>query len=185
MPLVSVALMFLPWLCIALPFIAWIVCGPMGGILSMFALAFLAGIWVVLRDTVDGVFSPYNLNQKYPRLQAILEKRRVDDWVGVLWGAPAVFSVVAGLVVFGFRCLGWLATATWKPTTVQTVWGWPAAPSEVATGLRGLDQIVWWFLTDAPLELWLIVIFPSIWSATGNLPAVIEKRLCRRQRTAI
>lgn len=91
-----------------------------------------------------------------------MEKSGVDDWVGVLYGAPAVFSVVAGLVVFGFRCLGWLATATSKPTTVQTVWGWPAAPGEVATGLRGLDQIVWWFLTDAPLELWLIVIFPSI-----------------------
>jgi hypothetical protein len=142
MSLLNVALFFLPWLLIAIPFVVWILCGPVGA-LSIFALPFLAGTWAVLRATPEGVFCPYNLSRKYPRLEALLEKRKVDDWFGVLGGAPAVFSVFAGLIVFGFRCFGWLATATWKPVSVRAVWGWPAAAGDVATGLRGLDQIVW------------------------------------------
>jgi hypothetical protein len=143
-----------------------------------------SGTWAVLRDTPDGVFCPYNLNEKHPRLEALLNKSKVDDWFGVLGGAPAVFSVVFGVAIFGVRCLGWLGTATWKRDSIQAVYKWPIAPGDVATGWVGLDQIVWWFLADAPAELWLILIFPSIWIATGILPSVIEKRLRRRQRTA-
>ena len=73
----------------------------------MFVLPFLAGTWAVLRDTAEGVFCSYNIKQKYPRLEALLEKGQVDDW---FWqsrrfsGGP--FCIVwAGCVRLSLHCL--------------------------------------------------------------------------------
>jgi hypothetical protein len=79
-------------------FIAFLIVGAalyglMGMFLSILTLVFLAGTWAVLRDTPHGVFSPYKLNQKYPRLEAVLEKSKVDDLVGAFIGAPVGLSI--------------------------------------------------------------------------------------------
>jgi hypothetical protein len=178
--LVGIALGLLQWVIMAFPLVMGILFGFVGVVFSMLALALLVGIYIVLRE---GVYSPYNVSRKYPRVEALLGEKKVDDFFGALGGAPAVFSIFGGLIIFAVRCLGWLITATWKSMTVQTVLGWPAASSEVATGLRGLDKIVWWFLADAPLELWLIVILPSIWFATASIPSAIAKRFLPRRHT--
>ena len=175
MPLVSIALRVLPWLIIAFPVVVGMLYGYGGAFFTMLALALLTSTYIVLQDTPD-IFSAYKMSQKYSRVEALLRERKVDDLFGALSGTPVALSVSGGAIFFAFHCLAWLIAGTWKPVTVQIVFGSPVTPSDVATGLRGLDKIVWWCLADAPLELWLIVIFLSIWIAMLSLPFVIAKR---------
>jgi hypothetical protein len=134
------------------------------------SVAAIVGVYVNQREA-DGILAAHRFS-KYPRLSAALFW--TDDLAGAACGAPAVFSIFGGVCVFGFRLLFWLVSATWITITLRSVWGWPTTPQEIATGLLGLDNIVWWFMTT-PLELWLIVIFPSIWFAALSLPTTIAK----------
>jgi hypothetical protein len=143
---------------------------------SALALAVIVGLYIYQREA-EGILAARKLS-KYPRLSAALF--RIDDLAGAICGAPAVFSVLGGVCVLGLRLFIWLVSANWIPITLGTLWGWPTSPQEIATGLLGLDQIVWWFMS-APLELWLIVIFPSIWFASLTLPTTLAKRVFGRR----
>jgi len=183
MPVVSIALRVLPWLIIAFPIVVGMRYGYGRAFFAMLALALLTSTYIVLQDTPD-IFSHYKMSQKYSRVEALLRERKVDDLFGVLAGGPVALSVFGGVILFAFHWVTWLIAGTWKPVTVQTIFGSPVTPGDVATGLRGLDKIVWWCLADAPLELWLIVIFPLIWIAMLSLPFVIAKRSRRRRLAA-
>jgi hypothetical protein len=105
---------------------------------------------------------------------------RVDELVAICLIAPMIPIVVGGLVITLFvRVFVWLASATWLPITVQTVWGWPSS----ATGLLGLDKIIRWLVVEAPLELWIVVIFPALWFGAYNLPAATWRVIKRTGST--
>jgi hypothetical protein len=149
----------------------------MGLFLAALALAAVVGIYIHLREK-DGILAAPKFI-KYPRLAAVLFW--TDDLAGALCGAPVIFSIFGGVCVFGFRLLFWLVSASWMTITLQSAWGRPTTPQEIATGLLGLDSIVWWFVAVAPLELWFVVIFPLVWFATLSLPTAIAKRILARR----
>jgi hypothetical protein len=106
-------------------------------------------------------------------LYSVLRDRtgeHVDELVAICLVAPMILIMVGGVGITLFaRVFVWLASATWLPITVQTVWGWPSS----ATGFLGLDKIIQWLVAEAPLELWIVVIFPALWFGAYNLPAAI------------
>lgn len=147
---------------LALPFIMGFCFGYEGAFIALLVLAAVAGIAIGLDE---GLLSPYRLQTMYPKIHSILQDTKFFDFFGALAGAPVVLSVIVGAGVLAFRCFAWLTTATWPHVTLQGVLGRPTAPNEIATGLLGLDKIIWTLVGAAPLELLLILVFPLIWFA--------------------
>ena len=103
---------------------------------------------------------------------------RAAELLAILLCAPMVLSVCCGLGgLLVIRPLIWLITATWPKGTVQSIGGWPNDTSDLATGFLGLDKISWWLFTDAPIELWLVVIIPAVWSGAYLAPFAIARLL--------
>jgi hypothetical protein len=141
------------------------------GIFGLLVVALVVGMYVHLRESV---ISPYEL-RSHPRLASELDE--LDDLAGALCGAPIAFSLFGGVCVIGYRCLYWLTTASAKTITAQTAWGWAESPEAVATGFLGFDKIQWWLVAIAPLELWLIVIFPALWFGSLTVPFAIAQKI--------
>ncbi len=99
---------------------------------------------------------------------------QADELTAIAVALPIILIMGSSLLAFAFRIFVWLAKATGAQITVQSVWEWPTQPSEIATGLLGLDKIVWWLIAVAPLELWLIIITPLLWMAAYKLPYAIR-----------
>src|ERR1700730_1687932 len=87
----------------------------------------------------------------------------IEEWASVALFPPIVFVVLIGTAIVAFRLLAWLVTAKWPLITAQTVWGWSKQPSDMTTGFLGFDEITKWCVIDAPVELWLFVIIPTLW----------------------
>jgi hypothetical protein len=149
--------------------------------LAIIAVPLIVGVYFYLRER-ESVLAAHKL-PKHPRLGSLLFE--TDEWAGVLAGAPVALSVMGGVCVFAFRCAVWLATANMETFTIQRTWGWPTTRTEIDSGFLGLDKILWWLMADAPLELWLIVIFPLIWVAALSLPTAIAKKIWRRLQSEL
>jgi hypothetical protein len=50
-------------------------------------------------------------------------------------------------------------------------------PNHIATGLLGLDQLIWWSVTEMPFDLWLIVLAPGLWFLAAATPSKVVKFL--------
>jgi hypothetical protein len=108
------------------------------------------------------------------RLAAFLHK--IDELTSIVLISPMVLCIcggLAGLIVV--RPLHWLAKAMWPKGTVQSLWDWPTGPSDIATGLLGVDRLIWWSVTDAPFEFWLIAFIPALWFGASLVPFAVVK----------
>jgi hypothetical protein len=138
---------------------------------ALLFIGVLLGLYIYQRDEPGGILSPAKLTDA-KRLQSALW--RVDDWAGALVGIPLTFPVLGGLFAFVLRMVHWIAGTPADEITLQRFAGLPATP--IATGFSALDDVVSWFVTTAPLELWLIFIWPAIWFAALTVPSMALKR---------